>query len=388
MAVRFDADGESYTRSTGLGAVTVFSFACWVKLAVDRATTTVILQIDNGSGANRLRLNAWNGTALTFQSDGGGWFGTIGHTLVVGEWTYVALSATSNPGQARTAIRAAGSTTFAGGSPSQANITVNAATLRIGDGQAASEWLNGSIAAVKVWDQELTADELQQESWTYMPQRTAGLRGWYPLLTNTTTDLSGSGQTLTGGTDAALDDGPPISWRTGRHRTVFPASGVSGTLAGVLPALTATSSGIVETSGTLAGALPALTANAAGVVESAGALDATLPALTASLTGESDMPAGELLATLPALSASLTGDVTVTGTLDAALPALTGGFTDVKTGDFDFIAAGLSRGWTSPALDPAWAGLDVAAAWAARDITRGWTEDDTSREWTARTPTL
>ena len=224
MAVRFDASGEEYTRSLALGSVTNWTVTCWAKLMVDRATTTAIWMIDDGSGGGYLRVTAWNGSALAYQTAASAWFGLAGQTLTVGEWTYIGLSSTANPGLARVRIRTAGSSTFVASSPAQSNVTFNAGTLRIAAGQAAGEWLNGSIAAVKVWDQALTVDELEQESYTYLPQRTNGLRAWYPLLRPETVDYNGSGQTLSGGTGAALDDGPPISWSAGRRRIVLPAA--------------------------------------------------------------------------------------------------------------------------------------------------------------------
>lgn len=310
MAVRFDADGESYTRSTGLGSVTNWSVACWAKLSVDRAATTVLWQIDDGAGANYLRINAWNGSALTFQTSGSAWFGVAGHTLVVDEWTFIGLSATANPGQARVRIRPAADSTFVGGSPAQSNVTISAATLRVGDGQAASEWLNGSLAAVKIWNAALTMDELELESWTNLPYRTASLTAWYPFLTASAVDYSGNGQTLVGGTGAANDDGPPISWSTGRHRRpIAAADTVTGTLAATLPAAIAASTGTITVSGSLAGIAPAATADLAGNLNTnylAGVLPAATAAMAATLT-----VSGSAAATIPAAVGALAGEVEI-----------------------------------------------------------------------------
>ncbi|MFI6793660.1 hypothetical protein ACIBG4_40650 [Nonomuraea sp. NPDC050383] len=224
MAVRFDNSGEEYARSLSLGSVTNWTVTCWAKLMVDRAATSVIWMIDDGSGGNYLRLTGWNGSALAYQTTASSWFGLAGQTLVVGEWTFIGLSSTANPGVARVRVRTAGSTTWIGGTPPQNNVTITAGTLRIAAGQAAGEWLNGSVAGLKVWDQALSMDELELESWTYQPQRTAGLRAWYPLLRPDGTDYSGAGQTLSGGAGAALDDGPPLSWSSVRRRIVLPAA--------------------------------------------------------------------------------------------------------------------------------------------------------------------
>lgn len=352
MAVRFDNTNEFYTRNQALGVVTTWSVTCWVKMAVDRGNTaTVVWQIDASAGSNRLRINAWNGHDLTFQTDSGGWFANVGHTLVVGEWTFIGFSGTSNPGEARVAVRTAGNTTYVGGTSAQANVTFNANILRIGCGSSTSEFINGSMAAVKVWDVAMSETELQQESWTYLPQRTANLRAFYPFLKPDLNDASGNGQTLSGGSNTALDDGPPISWSTGRHRVVLPAAAS-------------------PVSGTLAATLPELAADVAGVAEVAGSLAGTLPAATGTFAGESDLPSGQLAGALPVLTGSIAGDLDVTGALGGTLPALTAELTDLKTGDFDFHAGPPRRGWSS------------------RDLARDWTDSDTVRRWAARTLTL
>lgn len=77
--------------------------------------------------------------------------------------------------------------------------------------------------------------------------------------------------------------------------------------------------------GGLAGTLPALTGALTGVESFAGTFDATLPALTGELAAVESM-SGALVGTLPALVGELAGTMSqpVTGALDASLPALTG----------------------------------------------------------------
>lgn len=110
--------------------------------------------------------------------------------------------------------------------------------------------------------------------------------------------------------------------------------GADGTLAAVLPALTASLSGgyaAPPPAGTLGAVLPSLTASLSGGYQAppVGTLDAVLPALTASLSGTYDappIPTGILDAILPSLAVEITGGYvppTQTGVLDAVLPALT-----------------------------------------------------------------
>lgn len=216
-----------------------------------------------------------------------------------------------------------------------------------------------------------------------------------------------------------------------------PSSGVTGTLAAVLPALTGSQAGTVSVTGDLAGVLPALTSALTGDVAGpiAGELLGQLPALAGSLTGGvtvSGGPAG----TLPALTGSATGQVTVSGEAAGVLPALTGavvgqatatgqiagtlptltgqiaaqvtvsgeiaGALPALTGQFTGLipASGVLAG-TLPALRGALAGtigqaeqditLNVgppATSWAADRPERGWTAGDTTCSWSAGSPTV
>jgi hypothetical protein len=410
MAVRFDAINERYSSLQVGGAATAYTVACWARLEVNRLSLSTIWQIENGVGGNYLRVTAWNGSALAFQTANGPWNGSMSTTLTVGDWYYIGFSATVNPGQARFAIRAAGSSTFTTSTSSQANTTVTLGTLWLGSGFTASEWFNGSIAAVKVWNAALTAAELQDESWTYRPQRTDGLFGWHPLLTTSGVDSSGNHRPLSGGTGTTVADGPPIAWGRGRRKIVRAADPVvTGDLTATLSALTATGTGTVTTTGALAATLPPLAAAAAATVKTAGALTVGLPHLTATLTGAvggagvlaATLPAltatlqgtvrgGFLTPVLPALTAALTGTVRFTGTLQAALPALTASITGVVViPPFDLVATAgpPQRGWGSGQLAADWAAATTSAPWAARQPATTWTAGPAVRAWKARQPT-
>lgn len=366
MAVRFDASGENYLRAITIGGVTDWSASCWVKLAVDRATFTGLWQIDDGSGGNFLRLAAWNGADLAYQTTGAAWYGTVGQTLAIGEWTYVAISATANPGLVRTRARTASSTAFAGGSPPQSNVTFTANTVRIGATNSGTEWLNGSICAVKMWAAALSEEELEQESWTYAPHRTTNLRVWYPLLKPENIDYSGNNETPSGGSGTSLDDGPPISWRTGHHRRPITTAGISGALTGTLPALTGSLTGDTTATGGLAGTLPALTSSITGTATASGPLAGTLPSLTGNLTGSVSISA--LSAALPALTGSLTGTVKASGTLAGTLPALTGallGEVEIPPDDITLTTAGPARGWAADSIADDWVSSRPPRGWAA-----------------------
>jgi hypothetical protein len=410
MAVRFDASGERYSPSQISGTAATYTLACWARLEVNRASLSTLWQLDNGTGSNYLRVTAWNGSALAFQTDVGSWNGLMSTTLTVGDWYYIGFSATANPGQARFAIRAADSTTFTTSTSSQANTSPTAGTLWVGAGQTASQWFNGSLANIKIWNAALSTEELQAESWTYRPVRTGGLYAWYPLLTPDIYDYSGNRHSLFGGTGVSVADGPPLVWGRGRSKVVRAGvPTVAGALAATLPSLTASMSGTVKTTGALAATLPPLAAAAAATVKTAGTLQAALPPLTASLIGTvggagvlaATLPAltasmqgtvrgGFLTPVLPALTAQLVGTVRFTGTLQAALPALTAALTGVVViPPYDLVATAgpPQHDWGSRPPDTAWAADTATTSWTARLPATTWNARPAGHAWAAGQPT-
>lgn len=389
MAVRFDADGESYTRSISLGSITQFSVACWIKISVDRDVASTFWSLDADATVTRLALmTAADGTTLQLAE--GFNYRTL-TTLTVGSWYFVgiAFNGADSASVIRTPTTSATVTTWSDG----ARTSVNANNWRIGHSGFPNQWLNGCVTAVKVWiGTTLTTAELEAESWTYTPKRTANLAGWFPLLTPSTVDYSGNGWTLSGGSGTTAEVGPPLQWRPGRRRIVVPAAAlppIDAEFDATLPPVAASAAGVVSAAGSLDAslpaldaeitahlgnntqldaALPALTASLTGQLDITGQLDATLPALTADISGEAEANVIEVV--LPPLAASLTGHVSATAALDAQLPALTvalEGKTIPPHGDVTITTPGPVRGWHAATPARAWATPAAAVrGWRAR----------------------
>jgi hypothetical protein len=100
------------------------------------------------------------------------------------------------------------------------------------------------------------------------------------------------------------------------------ASGVSGSAASTLPALTQAASGTVAVAGPASSSLPALTQAASGTVAVAGAAASSLPALTQSAAGTVAVT-GPAASSLPALTQAASGTVEVRGAATSTLPSLT-----------------------------------------------------------------
>jgi hypothetical protein len=74
-----------------------------------------------------------------------------------------------------------------------------------------TNFLNGRLAAVKIWDAVLTASEIEQERYSYIPKRTSNLNLFSPLIDNVK-DYSGNGRDWTETGTVLWEDGPPIPW--------------------------------------------------------------------------------------------------------------------------------------------------------------------------------
>src|SRR5690606_3171162 len=112
-------------------------------------------------------------------------------------------------GDTATVYRSTGTGTISSTNHSVSN-ALNAATLRIGQSPWGGEWLNGRMAAVKIWTAALSANEIQAERDYTSPLQTANLRAWYPFEVAETTDHSGNGETLSGGSSPSTEPGPGI----------------------------------------------------------------------------------------------------------------------------------------------------------------------------------
>ena len=91
-----------------------------------------------------------------------------------------------------------------------------------------SEWLNGRMAHVKIWNVALTAAEIQQEMYSSRPQRFTNLWSWLPMIesgSGRNSEWSSSGNTWTANGTLADEDGPPVAWNLTGWQLPFVTSG-------------------------------------------------------------------------------------------------------------------------------------------------------------------
>lgn len=230
MAVRFSADAQEYTRTLSLGAQTQWTVCCWAKITTDRNAFSTVWSLDAGNSDFYMLQTNTDGVTLGLFSEvsPGEPIEGAARVLTVGTWYFIGVTVNGTNGTmisralGDTAFTTVSWTSVSDPAPAPSTTITN---LRIGDDAFGGDWLNGCVAAFKLWTgATLTADEMANEAWSYQPRRTTNLRAWYPLTRAETTDYTGNGFTLSGGTGATTEDGPGISWRGGRRR-IRPALG-------------------------------------------------------------------------------------------------------------------------------------------------------------------
>jgi len=212
MAVRFDADAESYENASMGMATGPVTLLCWAKAMADRVDYATPFCLDNPSNGTTLLIQtdnvAGNQYYGYFQNSVGNGNSTASATTVdVGEWWALCLIWNGSPG--RVYWKPTGGTT--------ATLTANRAgtfnglsRLMLGESSFAAEWFNGSIANFKAYSAALTQTEVETEWNSWSAVRTSNLVAHYKFQNGPqTTDDSGNGKTLTGGSGTTYDSDHP-----------------------------------------------------------------------------------------------------------------------------------------------------------------------------------
>lgn len=205
MSVRFDALTDAYTATTGLPPGNTFTVTFWLYISVDRDTYTGTFRLQ-APGAEVLIDTDTDGTTLKVwdAANYAGGFGPFG--ISVATWHKIGL--TVNGASAVFYAAPAGSALT---TASVSNFTPPNPPTNLSVGSDTGEYLNGRIAAFKMWSAALTATEVAAELAHFDPVRTANLLRCHPFHVAETTDYSGNGNTLTAGSTAATTEAdPPI----------------------------------------------------------------------------------------------------------------------------------------------------------------------------------
>jgi Concanavalin A-like lectin/glucanases superfamily len=210
-AVRFDATGMGYDRSaSGLESSALWTICGWVKIMVDRNDYSQFFGFDSSTDYNFLWAPS-DGTSLKKESGSSGFIMVSG--AVVGDWYFLCQVHVSDTDGALYWAHA-GDSSLSVQTPqaSFGGAILSGSSLRIARDRFGT-WLNGSIAAVKIWSTSLTSTEVTAEWSKYSPVKTSNLWANYKFDNGPqTTDDSGNGRTLTvTGTPVTDTSGPPIT---------------------------------------------------------------------------------------------------------------------------------------------------------------------------------
>lgn len=228
MAVRFDASGEGYS-STGSPPEGTFTVFCWIYLPALPADYGTFWESSTTAG-NYLQfvvtpagvLEVWSFTGADTRI-------LLGPAINTGRWYRTAVVRDTGAGTVVLHYaREHDALTSVSGS---VGALTSPTTFRIGNSIFASQWLNGRMARVQHDSVARTQAEADSELLQYQPLRTSNLVRLHHFLLAETTDYSGNGRTLSGGTGATTEDGPPISWTQDYPQLVLPTvSGAGSTL--------------------------------------------------------------------------------------------------------------------------------------------------------------
>src|ERR1051326_5232960 len=214
MAVRWSASGQYHSSSAGLPG-SAYTVTCWASLSADRNTKSTVWMIE---GSNLVWMTTGtDGTTMRMEDAGGSTVGSL--AMTVGDWYRIGVvwngsSCTTYFGAATGALTSASGTLTGLSSPTG---------WKIGTGFTYnSNWFNGRLAAFKAWGTNLPAAQVTREFDYHTPLRPANLLRFHPFVSTETTDHSGLGRTLSGGSGSTTEPGPPIPWRPTPNQLIIP----------------------------------------------------------------------------------------------------------------------------------------------------------------------
>jgi hypothetical protein len=153
-----------------------------------------------------------DGTSLTIWTPSG--FGATIATLVANTWFFWAVVANGSGAGAVTGYYAArGANTLASQSQTGANFTPD--RMQLGNDQY-SEFFNGRIERVCVWDAVLTPAQLLNQMKRTIPIQTTNINIWSPMVgttaANAALDKSGNGRNWTATGTIDIENSAPVPW--------------------------------------------------------------------------------------------------------------------------------------------------------------------------------
>lgn len=230
MAIRTDAVGDSLTLSSGLPTSTSLSVCAWVKLTTDRNNYQSFFHFYySGFGSQDVFLSTdSDGTTLNL-FDGGAAVAGVNMTVGVPYW--IGFTRTNTTRSLFYAALTDSTPTVATDATTQ-TITATLTTL-YSMNDFYSEWVDGTIAAAKIWNgAALSQSQMFAERWSILPRTLGGLYDFWPMFPGTSERLRGyyAAHNWTAGGTLADEASPPVPfgyWLRGGGPVAAATPGVS-----------------------------------------------------------------------------------------------------------------------------------------------------------------
>lgn len=228
MAVRFDAAGDSLSRSTSVPNVRSFSVCGWAMAVVDNgAVAQPILAMLDGALQDGIALYWDNGfgNLELIVADAGGIFDNaiLATSPATGQTFAWFVTCSGNGTNTVTAgYRLPGSNTWTTGTADISAAVADNASISFAD-VAGAQSFNGRLWNVKAWDAALTADQLLIESRFERMVFPANRNFHWPLYRHDALfDISGNGRNPTSGGTLSTEDAESGLWKS-LPRLILPA---------------------------------------------------------------------------------------------------------------------------------------------------------------------
>lgn len=231
MSVLFNNTADILQRTASLPSGSTFTVTMWVRLEVDTSAVPVRAPCFDATGTFQgvVISTPSNTLVLAVQNASGPVINMM--TMSLNTWYFIAVVNSAGSGTAYwsgaggAGTLSTGTGTLPTGTPNKLNI--GNSSLLAG---TANVW-QGSIAAVKLWSgAALSAADIENERWSYLPRRHANLYGFWPMRDSAeaTLDLSTNLRPFTSGGVLDTSHGPPLAWAgPGRRALIISAGGGS-----------------------------------------------------------------------------------------------------------------------------------------------------------------
>src|SRR5262245_61278726 len=184
---------------------------CWIYRVVDNTNTEEIYfyALNNGYGSY-VGMGVYSSPSQLYLDQTVAATTAFGATLALATWYHVAMVFDDTANTLTSYLNAVQDQQITG---MTGTFTPGFEAIGNFDVGTYPNFVNGRVAAVKLYTGVLTANEIAAEMRSYLPLRTANLHSWLPLrdVGEQGTNYGGTGNFTAAGT-LTTEDGPPIPW--------------------------------------------------------------------------------------------------------------------------------------------------------------------------------